>query len=134
MGKSKAGKSHLTEIELKHYENLLLEKRLAVVEQLSVIDSNIDNLSEADDADFSSITHHLGDIGSDAEEQTLNFQLKERMQKFLEEIDEALLRIQDGTYGICQATGKPIPKERLESVPHTRFSIEAKELGIDENL
>ncbi|WP_350356645.1 TraR/DksA family transcriptional regulator [Fodinibius salicampi] len=49
-------------------------------------------------------------------------------------LNEALQRIEDGTYGICKATGKPISKGRLEAVPHTRYSIEAKKQGKDESL
>lgn len=118
--------------ELEYFKSLLLEKRKEAEKELDAIDRNITNLNEADDADNSSITHHMGDVGSDVEEQNLNYQLKERTQKFIEEIDDALERIKNGTYGICQATGKTISKGRLESVPHTRYSIAAKEEGLSE--
>lgn len=118
--------------ELEYFKSLLLEKRKEAEKELDAIDRNITNLNEADDDDSSSITHHMGDVGSDVEEQNLNYQLKERTQKFIEEIDDALERIKNGTYGICQATGKTISKGRLESVPHTRYSIAAKEEGLSE--
>ena len=119
--------------ELEYFKSLLLEKRNVAEKELEAIDKNITNLNEADDADYSSVAHHMGDVGSDVEEQELSYQLKERTQKFIEEIDDALERIENGTYGICQATGKKISKGRLESVPHTRYSIEAKEKGIVED-
>jgi len=125
-------KTPLDNQELEYFKSLLLEKRNAAEKELEAIDSNITNLNEADDADYSSVAHHMGDVGSDVEEQELNYQLKERTQKFIEEIDDALERIENGTYGICQATGKMISKGRLESVPHTRYSIAAKEEGLSE--
>ncbi|CQB87031.1 TraR/DksA C4-type zinc finger protein [uncultured Porphyromonas sp.] len=52
-----------------------------------------------------------------------------RQQKFIKNLEAALVRIENGTYGICRATGKLIPKERLRAVPHATLSIEAKEAG-----
>ena len=52
-----------------------------------------------------------------------------RSQKFIKNLEAALVRIENGTYGICRATGKLIPKERLRAVPHATLSIEAKESG-----
>lgn len=117
---------------LQHFTNLLLDKRKTAVEQLNILNRTIANLAEADDADYSSVAHHMGDVGTDVEEEELNYQLQERTKKFIEEIDDALDRINNGTYGICQATGKIIERERLESVPHTRYSIDAKEHGLAE--
>lgn len=127
-------KQYLSRKELKHFKELLLAKRKEAKETLGILDDSISNLNEADDADYSSITHHMGDVGSDVEEEELNYQLKERTQKFIEEINDALERMEKGTYGICQATGKPISKDRLEAVPHTRYSIEAKKQGLIEDL
>lgn len=118
--------------ELEYFKTLLLEKRDEAEKELGAIDGYIENLNEADDADYSSVDHHMGDVGSDVEEQELNYQLKERTQKFIEEINDALERIENGTYGICLATGKAISKGRLDAVPHTRYSKEAKEKGLSE--
>lgn len=52
-----------------------------------------------------------------------------RQLKFIKNLEAALIRIENGTYGICRATGKLIPKERLRAVPHATLSIEAKEAG-----
>lgn len=123
-------KSPFNKKALQYFTDLLLDKRKEAVEQFDLLDRNITNLAEADDADYSSVAHHMGDVGSDVEEEELNYQLKERTKKYIEEIDAALERIQNGTYGICQATGKVIAKERLEAVPHTRYSMEAKEQNL----
>ncbi|MDD3527417.1 MAG: TraR/DksA C4-type zinc finger protein, partial [Bacteroidales bacterium] len=55
-----------------------------------------------------------------------NSRLAARQQKFITNLENALIRIENGTYGICRATGKLISKERLRSVPHATLSIEAK--------
>lgn len=123
-------KTPLTDIELDYFKNLLEKKREKAREELETLESNLENSLESDDADFSSITHHEADVGSDLEEEELNYQLIERTRKYIIQINDALDRIKNKTYGVCLATGKPISKGRLESVPHTRFSIEAKRKGL----
>lgn len=124
-------KSPFDQQTIQYFKELLLEKRREAEEEEQKIEDNISNLNEANNADQSSVTHHMGDFGSDTEEMQLNYQLLERTRKYLNQINNALQRIEDGSYGICKATGKPISKGRLESVPHTRYSIEAKEKGMD---
>jgi len=119
-----------TEAELEHFKKLLLEKRGEAENELEAIKSNIENHRDVDDADISSITHHQGDLGSNMEEQDLNYQFLERTKRFIGQIDAALRRIEEGTYGICVATGKPIEKGRLEIVPHTNYSVMAKTKGM----
>ena len=119
-----------TEAELEHFKNLLLKKRKEAENELEAIKKNIENHMDVDDADLSSITHHQGDIGSNMEEQDLNYQFLERTQRFIKQIDAALRRIEEGRYGICVSTGKPIEKGRLEIVPHTNYSVTAKMKGL----
>ena len=64
--------------------------------------------------------------GSDAAEKEALSQMAARQQKFIQQLDLALIRIKNGTYGICVDTGVLIPKERLRLVPHTQHSVEAK--------
>jgi DnaK suppressor protein len=116
---------------IQYLKDLLLNKREEAQTQIDILEDRITNLDEADDADSSSFTHHLGDVGSEVEEDEMNFQLLERTKKYVNEINDALERIENGTYGICEATGKPIEKGRMDAVPHTRFSMEAKEKGLD---
>lgn len=124
----------LSKNELDHFRQLLLKKRATAKEELDMLEKNVENLTDSDDADYSSLTHHLGDVGSDVEEENLNYQLIERTRKYIIELDDALDRINNGTYGICLATGKPISIGRLEAVPHTRYSIEAKRKGLAKNV
>lgn len=120
----------LTDIELDYFKNLLEKKRAKAREELDALEGNLESIMDSDDADYSALTHHEADVGSDVEEEELTFQLIERTLKYIEQINDALERIENKTYGVCMATGKPISKGRLESVPHTRFSIEAKKKGM----
>ena len=66
------------------------------------------------------------DEGSEVMNKEANVQLAIRQEKFLRDLNNALLRIENGTYGVCRVTGKLIKKERLMAVPHATLSIEAK--------
>ncbi|SMO63484.1 TraR/DksA family transcriptional regulator [Fodinibius sediminis] len=134
MDENKKKQSPFDAATLEHFRTLLQNKRKEAVNELNAIDQTVSNLNEADDADYSSVAHHQGDVGTDVEEEEMYYQLMERTQKYIQQLDDALERIDNNTYGICMATGKPISKERLEAVPHTRYTIEAKEKGMADDL
>jgi RNA polymerase-binding protein DksA len=67
---------------------------------------------------------HMADLGTDNYEQEFALGLMNSERRLLTEIDEALQRIEAGTYGICLGTGKPIPKARLEAQPWARYCVE----------
>lgn len=127
-------KSNLNDVELAYYEGLILGKRREAQEELDYLVKTLDDIRSADDDDSSSIDHHMGDMGSIEESMDLTNRLIERNIKFINELNRALDRINNGTYGICRATGKPIEKGRLEFAPHTRYSIEAKNSGLDKKV
>jgi len=74
--------------------------------------------------DLSSMPIHMADIGTDNYEQEFALGLMDSERKLLHEIDDALQRIEQGTYGICEGTGKPIPKARLKAQPWARYCVE----------
>ena len=78
--------------------------------------------------DDTSPTFKLLEEGSDVLSKEETGQLAARQKKFIENLEAALIRIQNNTYGICRVTGKLIPKERLRIVPHATLSIEAKNM------
>jgi RNA polymerase-binding transcription factor DksA len=69
---------------------------------------------------------HMADAGTDAMEREKLYLMIARQQKFIGHLQRALERIERKTYGVCKVTGNPISRERLEAVPHTEISIEAK--------
>jgi RNA polymerase-binding protein DksA len=74
--------------------------------------------------DLSSMPIHMADLGTDNYEQEFALGLMDSERKLLREIDNALVRIEKKTYGICQATGKPISRARLEAQPWARYCVE----------
>lgn len=116
---------------LEYFKKLLLDKREKAVEQLEMTRENINNLNEDNDPDFMPASD-VEEASSEVQRDAMNYQLLERNHSYIKKIDEALQRIENGTYGICKATGKAISKGRLEAVPHTEYSIEAKNKGLDQ--
>jgi DnaK suppressor protein len=74
--------------------------------------------------ELSSFDQHPGDSGTETFEMEKNVSLREQVDDELQEIEAAFQRLERGTYGICQACGKPIGDERLEALPATRFCVE----------
>lgn len=119
--------------ELEHFKNLLLEERKEAKENADQMKDSIQDQRDSDSDEFSSRDHHPGDIGSDEQEKEADYILRERSRQKIDEIDAALKRIENKTYGICEDTGKKIQKERLEAMPYTRYSMEASKKDEDEH-
>lgn len=124
-------KTNLNENELAYFEAIILRKREEAQKELDYLLASIEEMRVNDDDDASSLSHHIGDLGSKEESMDLTYRLIQRNTKFIKELNRALTRIENGTYGICRATGKNIEKGRLEFAPHTRYSIAAKNSGLD---
>lgn len=117
-------KTRYSDEELKEFEDLINEKLEKAKSELSTLKASLTR--EADDTgDTFSSVKTLEDGADTAEKEQLS-QLAGRQQKFINNLENALIRIKNGTYGICVDTGKLISKERLRAVPHTMHSIEAK--------
>ncbi|MFI4853971.1 MAG: TraR/DksA family transcriptional regulator [Phycisphaerales bacterium JB065] len=109
--------------ELDKFKEILLAKRAQVTGD--VTDMETEALIGRGSGSLSKLPQHMADAGSDTYDQTLNLDLAAGQRKLLKEIDDALARIENKTYGICELLGKPISKERLENTPWARYSIEA---------
>jgi RNA polymerase-binding transcription factor DksA len=113
--------------KFRRYYKLLLELRAHVTGQLDTHTEDTLKRSAKDDAgDLSSYGQHMADAGTDTFDRDFALSLVSSEQEALSEIEAAIRRIKDGTYGICEVTGKPIAKERLLAVPFTRYSAEAQ--------
>jgi len=82
-------------------------------------ESETENLSE-----LSSIDQHQADVGSETFEREKDISILEQIEAELEDVEHALHRLDDGTYGTCEVDGKPIPADRLEAMPAARFCLE----------
>ena len=113
--------------DLKKYEKRLLEKKKELLEEIAVtMKDKVSTTIKDSTGDISSYSYHMADQGTDAMERELAFMFASKSGRLIYHIDEALRRIQEGTYGNCIRCGKPISAARLQAVPHARMCIECK--------
>ena len=126
---SKMGE-HLTEVDVARLREILLRKREAILVNVGEMEAEaLDHSRSEASGDLSSVPIHMADIGTDSYNQDLALSLADGERDLLREVDAALNRIADGTYGFCEATGQPIAKARLKAMPWARFCLEyAKKL------
>lgn len=113
--------------KFRRYYRLLIDLRNHLTGQIDTHSEETLKRSSKDDAgDLSSYGQHMADAGTDTFDRDFALSLVSSEQEALSEVEAAIKRIKDGTYGICENTQKPIAKERLMAVPFTRFSAEAQ--------
>jgi len=118
-------KKHLTKADLEHFKQLLLAKRKELLVNVHEIGDEALKKSRLDaSGDLSSMPIHMADLGSDNFEQEFALGLLDSEVRLLGEIDDALVRIEEGNYGVCEGTGKQIRKARLEAKPWARYCVE----------
>lgn len=120
-----AEKTRYSEEELKEFEDLINKKLERAAEELRILKGSL-NRNNDESTDNTATTSKVLEDGADTAEKESLGQLAARQQKFINNLENALIRIKNGTYGVCRETGKLISKERLKAVPHTTLSIEAK--------
>jgi RNA polymerase-binding transcription factor DksA len=124
-------RTRYSEEELTEFETLIHKKLDKARDEYRILKETLNrNNDEGTDATSGGNTKVLEDGAETAEKENLS-QLAARQQKYIMNLENALVRIKNGTYGICSVTGKLIPKERLIAVPHTTQSIEAKMMQHD---
>ena len=120
-------KLRYSDAELAEFKALILEKIEKANADLALIKSAYMNDSN-NGTDDTSPTFKAFEEGSETMSKEANSQLAIRQEKFLRDLRNAAVRIENKTYGICKVTGKLISKERLKVVPHATMSIEAKNM------
>lgn len=128
-GPKQAAEVDETRVPEKHrrFLRLLVDLRNHVLESLGQHAEETLKRSAKDDAgDLSSYGQHMADAGTDTFDRDFALSLVSSEQEALSEIEAAIKRIQNGTYGVCELTGKPINRDRLSAVPFTRYSAEAQ--------
>ncbi|MAN59041.1 MAG: molecular chaperone DnaK [Flavobacteriaceae bacterium] len=120
-------KNRYSDKELEEFKALIQEKIRKAKEQLELIESAYKNDSN-NGTDDTSPTFKAFDEGSEVMSKEANSQLAIRQEKFIRDLKNALIRIENKTYGICRVTGKLINPDRLRLVPHATLSIEAKNM------
>ncbi|WP_428327608.1 TraR/DksA family transcriptional regulator [Mucilaginibacter sp.] len=118
-------KTRYSETDLQEFKGILLDKLRSAKEELSSLATSLSSPNANGTDDTAGTYKTLEDGSATLEKEQIN-QLAARQKKFIEQLEAALVRIENKTYGVCRETGKLIPKERLRAVPHTTLSMEAK--------
>jgi len=118
-------KKRYTDEELEEFRQIIIQKLDKAREDLKMLTDAYSHANEHDTNDTSP-TFKVLEEGYQVLSKEENSRLAARQQKFINSLENALIRIENKTYGICRETGKLISKERLRSVPHATLSIDAK--------
>ncbi len=122
---TKREKTRYADEELKEFKEIINKKLEEAREGLKLL-TEAYTTQNANDTNDTSPSFKILEEGSQVLSKEENSQLAARQQKFIRDLENALIRIENKTYGVCRVTGKLISKERLRSVPHATLSIEAK--------
>jgi len=118
-------KTRYSDAELQEFKDIILDKLRIAREELTSLTQSLSTPNTNGTDDTAGTYKTLEDGSATLEKEQIN-QLAARQKKFIDNLEAALVRIENKTYGICRETGKLIPKERLRAVPHTTLSMEAK--------
>ena len=118
-------KNRYTEEDLKEFRELINKKLEVAREEFNTLQRQLRDGNE-NGTDSTNNNYLTLDDGADTFEKENLTQLAGRLKKFINNLEAALVRVENGTYGVCKVTGKLTPKERLRAVPPTTMSIEAK--------
>ena len=120
-----AEKTRYSDEELQEFKELILNKLAKAQADYELLKASVNN-TEGNDVADTSPTFKVLEEGATTLSKEESGRLAERQMKFTQHLQAALVRIENKTYGICRATGKLIPKERLRAVPHATLGIDAK--------
>jgi RNA polymerase-binding transcription factor DksA len=118
-------KERYTDEELKEFKELILSKLDEAKADYDLLRSSL-TLQDDHGTNDTSPTFKLLEDAADVLSKEETAQLAARQEKFIEHLQNALIRVENKSYGVCRITGKLIPKERLRSVPHATMTIDAK--------
>jgi RNA polymerase-binding protein DksA len=118
-------KTRFSDEELQEFKEIIVRKLAMAKEELKFLTEQLQTENENGTDDTGSVYKTMED-GSSTLQKENNSQLAARQKKFIENLEAALMRIENKTYGLCKVTGKLISKDRLRAVPHTTMSIDAK--------
>jgi len=117
----------LSKADLDYFRDLLNEKKEKLLQELGYLEEHSLRISAKDSSgDLSGVSYHLADQASESADTEQAFRLASREGKYLNHLEDALLKVEQGVYGICVSCKKIIPKARLEAVPTAKMCIECK--------
>ncbi len=113
--------------KLKKFQTVLLDERQKVVEDFDFQKNELHKTITDGSGELSSATYHMADVGTDMQEREKSSMFAHRQAKYLSEIDDALSRIDEETYGVCVICGDLIEEGRLLAVPIAKYHVHCKE-------
>lgn len=117
----------MTKEQLEHFKAILVEKRRELLEELGYLkDAGMSKTPKEAAGEHSAYSFHMADLGTDNMEREKAFFFARREGRLLYHLDQALERIEAGTYGLCRECGKEVSHARLEAVPHATLCIDCK--------
>lgn len=120
-------KKKLSKKDLLYFKKLILKRKEEVLEQIKHISEDTLKKSQKDAAgDISGYTYHMADIATDTYDREFSLSLASNESKLIYEIDDALKKIEDGTYGICEECKNLITKARLKVLPYARLCLKCQ--------
>jgi len=112
---------------LQEFKKILLKKKEELNEQIEHISSDAKKTQKEASGDISGYSFHMADVATDNYDREFNLELASNEREILYEIDQALSRIAEGNFGLCEKCNKPISKVRLKAVPQARLCINCQE-------
>ena len=116
----------MSAIDTDHFRKLLLEERRRVAAAIENLQEDHAGTLSDEAGEETAYDNHLADTATETYDRELDYSLEENSEHVLAEIDAALKRIEDGTYGICTNRGEQIPVERLEARPYATLCIDCQ--------
>jgi RNA polymerase-binding protein DksA len=120
MRRNRENNGYLTKAEIRQFKIILLAKRNEISGDVTCMEHET---LRKERSDLSNLPFHMADAGTDNYEMENTLGLVDSERKLIGEIDAALGRIENGTYGSCEGNGEPIPRERLEAIPWARYCV-----------
>jgi len=115
--------------QLKAYREMLLKEKERITGEIQHINKDTLNRSQRDaSGDISGYTYHMADVATDSYDREFSLGLANNEREILYEVNEALKKVEDGSYGNCLECAKPITKKRLKAVPYTKFCIKCQSI------
>lgn len=123
----------LNKQQLKQFRQLLITERSKIVDEIRSIADETSKSPRDASGDLSAYTVHMADMAADTYERELSINMVSSEQEVLYQIDDALKRIEEGTFGVCQQCSKPILLSRLKAVPYASMCIACQRLKEQKN-
>ena len=124
-----SGVQRVSEKDMKIFEERLLAERQKILKDMGHLENTVLKVNQRDSSgDLSGYSFHMADAGTDAMEREKAFMFASSEGRMLMEIDDALRRLYQGNYGMCEMCNNPIGRARLEAMPHARLCVSCKEL------